>query len=69
MGPMQGKPVKPQIIELDKQGHRWVFRYAAGDEEAAFNALVELVGRGGPFDWFDAATVSYEIKKRTQVLK
>ena len=46
-------------LVLSKQAHRWVFRYAPGEESAVLRALAHAArDPEQSFDWFDAAVLS-----------
>lgn len=51
-----------QTLSLLKSGHRFVFRYAVGRETELLAAFLELAGDpDSPFDWLDAAVLSYQM--------
>jgi hypothetical protein len=52
-------------LTLIKGPHRWTFRCAAGEESALLERLAELArSKDAPFDWFDAALVSHQLRSR-----
>ena len=52
-------------VTLVKGEHRWTFACEPGDEPALLGRLSELArGQDVPFDWFDAALVSHQLRKR-----
>lgn len=64
--PTQPAPAaEPTVLRLSKGRHTWLFRYGEGDEAALRSTLAELAGRAEtPFDWFDAALVTHQLKSR-----
>lgn len=63
----QPQPAGPDQspVTLVKGGHRWVFACAPGEEATLLSCLAELARcRDTPFDWFDAALVSHQLRKR-----
>lgn len=54
-------------LSLLKGSHRYVFRYAVGDEPEVIQAFSELASDGSrDFDWFDAAVLSYQMGRRLE---
>jgi hypothetical protein len=52
-------------VTLIKGGHRWVFSCESGQEPALLSRLAELARCNDiPFDWFDAALVSHQLRRR-----
>lgn len=52
-------------VTLVKGGHRWTFTCESGEEPALLSRLAELARRTDiPFDWFDAALVSHQLRRR-----
>jgi hypothetical protein len=52
-------------VTLVKGGHRWVFSCERGEEAPLLARLAELARQTDtPFDWFDAALVSHQLRKR-----
>jgi len=63
-----GTPGLVRQVSLGKGNHRYVFRYAAGREEDVLNAFTELASNTEwEFDWFDAATLAYQMGRRFQM--
>lgn len=59
----QSTPRDP--VTLVKGGHRWTFTCEQGGEAALLGRLAELARRADvPFDWFDAALVSHQLRRR-----
>lgn len=55
-------------LTLTKGGHRYVFRYAPGHEAEVIGAFASLAQDPKlDFDWFDAATLSYQMGRRKEV--
>ncbi len=51
-----------RTLSLAKGGHRYVFRYTAGSEEAVMDRIMRLAEDVGyDFDWLDAATLSFQV--------
>ncbi len=69
---MHGSPESPSqksppnhALTLVKGPHRWTFRYGPGEEPLLLERLAELARRKDvPFDWFDAALVSHQLRSR-----
>ncbi|MBY0262299.1 MAG: hypothetical protein K2Q20_08130 [Phycisphaerales bacterium] len=69
---MHGSPESPHqtnpthhALTLVKGPHRWSFRCAPGEEPLLLERLAELARRKDvPFDWFDAALVSHQLRSR-----
>ena len=58
----QPQPGPARTLSLVKGEHRFCFAYAAGEEPAVLDALVDMVHkRELPFDWFDAAVLSHQL--------
>ncbi len=52
---------------LVKGSDRFVFRYQAGQEAEVIDAFAALAAdRASPFDWFDAAVLSYQMGRRLE---
>jgi hypothetical protein len=52
-------------VTLSKGPHRWTFSCEPGQERTLLMRLAELAGRDDvPFDWFDAALVSHQLRNR-----
>lgn len=59
-----GTGVDRQLV-LVKNGHRYAFQCAPGDEPRLLNRLEEMVrDPNTDLDWFDAAMVSHQIGRR-----
>lgn len=55
----------PRPVTLVKGVHRWSFACDTGGEPALLLRLGELArSTDAPFDWFDAALVSHQLRKR-----
>jgi hypothetical protein len=55
-------------VTLDKGQHRYVFRCVTGREEDIFNAFAALAENAEwEFDWFDAATLAYQMGRRFEI--
>jgi hypothetical protein len=51
-----------RTITLSKGVHRYVFRYTEGQECEVLEAAAQMAADGSsPFDWLDAASVSFQI--------
>jgi len=58
-------PRPEQEVTLLKDGHRWRLVCAAGEEPELLEAVSELADADDiDFDWFDAALVAHELKRR-----
>jgi hypothetical protein len=52
-------------VTLCKGAHRWTFSCEDGEEKTLLMRLAELAQREDvPFDWFDAALVSHQLRNR-----
>ena len=52
-------------IILVKGEHRYIFRYKAGQERELVRCFAEMAADPERnFDWFDAAVLSYQIRRR-----
>src|ERR1051326_6430046 len=52
-------------VTLSKGSHHWTFSCEAGQERPLLLRLAELASRDDvPFDWFDAALVSHQLRNR-----
>jgi hypothetical protein len=52
-------------IVLLKAGHRWVFRYLAGEEPGALRCIAHLAAEGSAhLDWQDATMLARQMGKR-----
>ncbi|MEX2213922.1 MAG: hypothetical protein WD768_07330 [Phycisphaeraceae bacterium] len=65
------EPVEPfdedgrRQLVLVKNGHRYVFRYAIGEETKVLAGLVEMArDPHSELDWFDAAVLSHQLGQR-----
>jgi len=55
-------------LSLVKGEERFVFRYLGGQEAEVIDAIAELAADpGSPFDWFDAAVLSYQMGRRLEM--
>ncbi len=62
--PFEHGPETRQLV-LVKDGQRYVFRYAAGEENVVLERLIELVrDDSSDLDWFDAAVLSHQMGQR-----
>ena len=49
-------------LVLNKDGQKYIFRYAEGAEGGLLDALVDKAeDNGSDFDWFDAAVISFKL--------
>ncbi len=57
-----------RTLTLPKNGHTYIFRYAAGREADMIKHLANLASRFEEtgFDWFDAAVLSYKIGREVE---
>ena len=54
-----------ESVTLCKGGHRWTFSCEPDGEKALLLRLAELArAEDVPFDWFDAALVSHQLRNR-----
>ena len=54
-----------ECVTLSKGQHRWTFSCPSGDEQKLLVRLAELArSEDVPFDWFDAALVSHQLRNR-----
>lgn len=61
----QSDPCAEHEVTLLKNGHRWRIACAAGEEPELLEAVSELAESDDiDFDWFDAALVAHELKRR-----
>ncbi len=52
-------------LTLVKKGHRYLFRYAPGQEATLIQTLIQKAeDPQGPLDWFDAAVLSHQMGHR-----
>jgi hypothetical protein len=52
----------PRTVSLTKNGHTFVFRYPAGQEDLVVEEIMYLADdRAVDFDWIDAATLSFQV--------
>ena len=55
-------------MSLVKGSERFVFRYEAGREAEVIDSFSEMANdRNCPFDWFDAAVLSYQMGRRLEM--
>lgn len=55
-------------LSLVKGPHRYVFKYAPGQESDVIGAFAEMAMRtDSEFDWFDAAVLSYQMGRRIEM--
>jgi hypothetical protein len=53
-----------RTLSLARGGHRYVFRYTAGCEEAVMDRIMRLAEDADcDFDWLDAATLSFQVAR------
>ena len=51
-----------RTVCLEKAGHRYLFRYAAGLEDDVVEEMMHQAdNRDNDFDWMDAATLSFQV--------
>ncbi len=54
-----------ECVTLSKGPHRWTFSCQPGQEQNLLMRLAELAkAEDVPFDWFDAALVSHQLRNR-----
>lgn len=54
-------------LSLVKGSHRYVFRYASGNEPDIISSFVNMANdHECEFDWFDAAVLSYQLGRRLE---
>lgn len=54
-----------ECVTLSKGPHRWTFSCPPGEEKTLLMRLAELArSEEVPFDWFDAALVSHQLRNR-----
>ena len=54
-----------ECVTLSKGQHRWTFSCHPGEEQSLLIRLAELAKQEDvPFDWFDAALVSHQLRNR-----
>ena len=51
-------------LALVKGRHRWLFRYAPGDELHALHSVARAAGSGHGLDWADAAMLARQLGYR-----
>jgi hypothetical protein len=55
-------------LSLVKGDHRYVFRYRPGREADVIEAFATMAtDPESPFDWFDAAVLSYQMGRRLEM--
>jgi hypothetical protein len=55
-------------LSLVKGDHRYVFRYHTGREADVIDAFASMASDPeSPFDWFDAAVLSYQMGRRLEM--
>ncbi len=55
-------------LSLVKGSHRYVFRYREGREADVIESFASMAtDPGTPFDWFDAAVLSYQMGRRLEM--
>lgn len=55
-------------LSLVKGDHRYVFRYSNGREADVIEAFASMAtDADSPFDWFDAAVLSYQMGRRLEM--
>jgi hypothetical protein len=61
----QDDPCAEHEVTLLKNGHRWRLACRSGEEPELLEAVSELADADDvDFDWFDAALVAHELKRR-----
>ncbi len=61
------QPVRRHELTFEKEGHRYVFRYDAGDEQTMLDAIERMVARPDSLlTWYDAAMLSSQLGKNMQ---
>lgn len=64
-GAMEPLPDGQRQLVLVKQGQRYIFRYAPGDEAQMLESLIELArDPESELTWFDAAVLSHQMGQR-----
>lgn len=57
--------VAQETVTLTKGPHRWTFTCERGGEQTLLRKLADLARSDDvPFDWFDAALVSHQLRNR-----
>jgi len=55
-------------LSLVKGSHRYVFRYSTGREADVIESFASMAkDPETPFDWFDAAVLSYQMGRRLEM--
>ena len=55
-------------LSLVKGDHRYVFRYGTGREADVIESFASMAtDPDSPFDWFDAAVLSYQMGRRIEM--
>jgi len=58
--------MKMRSLSLAKEGHSYLFRYAPGCENAVVDEIMAFADDpDAPFDWLDAATLSFQVARYT----
>ena len=58
--------MKMRTLTLAKQGHSYLFRYGPGCEDAVVDEFMAVADDpDAPFDWVDAATLSFQVARYT----
>ena len=51
-----------RTLQLEKEGHTYLFRYTKGQEDEVVEEMMHLAdGRATDFDWMDAAVLSFQV--------
>ena len=61
------QPVRRHELVYEKDGHRYVFRYEAGEEQSMLDAIERLVAMpDSQLTWYDAAMLSSQLGRNMQ---
>jgi hypothetical protein len=57
--------MQTRILNTEKDGHKYVFRYPAGCEQEIVDDILRLAdGDDSKLDWFDAAILSFQATRQ-----
>lgn len=55
-----------RTLNLDKNGHKYVFRYVPGEEDEVITEIMQLADdKRTDLDWLDAARLSFRVAQYT----
>lgn len=61
------QPVRRHELVFEKEGHRYVFRYEAGEEQVMLDTIERMVAKpDSPLSWYDAAMLSGQLGRNMQ---